>query len=346
MHLGVSLAYWPWFEYDEQQALATLADQLGFHSVWVAEGYGQDGVAALAALSVVTEHIGLGAGIFQIPARQPTATAAAAATIDRLSGGRMLLGLGLSGPQVSEGFYGVPFTSPLRRTREYVEIVRQTLGGAAVEYAGREWTIPVRQGGLGLGKPLRLLGAPVQEHLPIYLGVGGEQLVEQAGRIADGWLPFLYSPEHAHLLTAPLYRGLAAEGRPRTDVVVAPTVPAAIDDDLAAARNHVRPILAFYLGAMGSREKNFYVDLATRYGHGESARACQEEFLAGNRHAAGEQLTDELIDLMSLAVTPSTLDKRLAAFESADVDVLVVTPFGDRTRLLHELAPFLPGTAT
>ncbi|NKQ56966.1 LLM class flavin-dependent oxidoreductase [Amycolatopsis sp. K13G38] len=338
MRLGVSLAYWPWFEIEEQFTLAKLADRLGFESLWVAEGYGQDGVALLGALSSVTERIGLGAGILQIPARQPATTAMAASTVDRLSGGRMLLGLGLSGPQVSEGWYGVPFTAPLRRTREYIDIIRQALSGAPLEYEGREWTLPVREG-LGLGKPLKLLGAPVQNRIPIYLGVGGAKTVEQAGALADGWLPFLFSPEHADMLTAPLIRGIEKAGRRRSDVVMAPTVPAALHDDLDTARDLVRPMVAFYLGGMGAKDKNFYVELAERYGHGASAHACQDRFLAGDRKGAAAALSPELLDLVALTATSGTLEKKLSAYETAGVDTLVVTPFGDRPALLKALAP-------
>lgn len=337
MRLGVSLAYWPWFTLDEQFALARQADRLGFDSVWVAEGYGQDGVALLGALAAVTERIGLGAGILQIPARQPATTAMAAASLDRISGGRMLLGLGLSGPQVSEGWYGVPFTAPLRRTREYVEIVRKALSGEHLTYAGREWTIP-SDGGLGLGKPLKMLGGPVQERIPIYLGVGGPQTVQQCGEIADGWLPFLFSPEHADLLNEPLLTGIAKAGRTRADVVVAPTVPAAVHNDLDTARDLVRPMIAFYLGGMGAKGANFYVELAVRYGHADAAHACQDRFLTGDRRGAEAALTPELIDLVSLAATPATVEKKLAAYESATVDTLVVTPFGDRAALLEILA--------
>jgi F420-dependent oxidoreductase-like protein len=338
MRLGISVAYWPWFEHHEQLELGALADRLGLDSVWVAEGYGQDGVALLAALAVTTERIGLGAGILQIPARQPTTTATAAATIDRLSNGRMILGLGLSGPQVSEGWYGVPFTAPLRRTREYIEIVRAALGGEHLDYQGREWSIPVRDAGRGLGKSLTMLGGPVQARIPIYLGVGGPQTVEQAGRLADGWQPFLFSPDHAELLREPLLAGLAAAGRTRGELDVAPMVPGAVHADLDTARDQVRPMVAFYLGGMGTREHNFYVDLAERYGHGDSARACQDRFLAGDRPGAAAALTPELLDLVALTATPHTLEKRLAAYEAAGVDTLVVCPFGDRPALLEQLA--------
>ena len=210
MRIGISLMYWPWFTPPEQLALALQADRLGLHSVWVAEGYGQEAAAMLGLLAGRTDRILLGAGILQIPARQPTTTAMVASTVDRLSGGRMLLGLGLSGPQVSEGWYGVPFTAPLRRTREYVEIVRLALSGQPVAYDGAEWSMPARSG-LGLGKPLKLIAAPESGSVPIYLGVGGEKTVQQAGEIADGWTPFLFSPAHA----GALHRPAAARHRAR-----------------------------------------------------------------------------------------------------------------------------------
>jgi len=339
--LSLSVMYWPWFEPQEQLDLAVAADRAGFHSVWVAEGYGQDAVALLGWIAGRTERIGLGAGILQIPARQPTTTAMAAASLDRISAGRMILGLGLSGPQVSEGFYGVPFTAPLARTREYIEIIRLALSGAPVAYQGAHWQLPARSG-MGVGKPLKLLGGPPRGDLPIYLGVGGEKTVRQCGEIADGWMPFLFSPSQASMLTAPLLEGIARAGRSRSDVKIAPMVPAALDRDLDAARDQLRPVLALYLGGMGTRDHNFYVDLATRYGHGASARACQDAFLTGDRRAAAAALTPELIDLIGLATTPTTLERRLADYRDAGVDTLVVTPFGDRRALIAALAAHLP----
>lgn len=338
MRLGVFVAYWPWFTFDEQVALTRQADRLGYESVWVAEGYGQESVAVLGALSAVTDRIRLGTGIMQIPARQPAAAATAAATLDRISGGRLLLGLGLSGPQVSEGWYGVPFTAPLRRTREYVEIIRKACGGDRLTYSGREWTIP-STGGLGLGTPLKMLGGgPVQERIPIYLGVGGPRTVEQCGEIADGWFPFLFSPEHAAMLTEPLLRGLARSGRDRSAMSITAAVPVSVHEDRDTARDLVRPLLAFYLGGMGSREKNFYTELAVRYGHGASARECQDRFLGGDRAGAGAALTAELIDLVAIAATPATLEKQVARFADAGVDTLAAIPFGDRPAVLDALA--------
>jgi F420-dependent oxidoreductase-like protein len=338
MQIGISLMYWPWFSPAEQLELAVQADLAGLHSVWVAEGYGQEAAAMLGLLAGRTRRILLGAGILQIPARPPTTAAMVASTVDRLSGGRMLLGLGLSGPQVSEGWYGVPFTAPLRRTREYVEIIRLALSGQRVSYDGAEWTLPVRDGGLGLGQPLKLIAAPEAGSIPIYLGVGGEKTVQQAGQLADGWTPFLFSPEHAGLLTAPLLRGIERAGRTRSDVTVAPLVVGAIDDDLNRARDAIRPVLTLYFGGMGAPSQNFYVDLAGRYGHGASARACQDAYLAGDKHAAARALTDELCDLVALVATPGTLGERLAEYDAAGVDVLVVVPFGDRAALVDALA--------
>ncbi len=342
MDLAVYLAYAPWIPLDEQLRLGRQADQLGFHSAWVAETWGQDATAVLAALAATTEQIRLGAAIMQIPARQPTTTASAISTIDQLSGGRAMLGLGLSGPQVSEGWYGVPFVSPLGRTREYIEIVRMALAHESVDYQGKHWQLPVRDAGLGLGKALKMIGRPVQEHIPIYLGVMGEKTVHQAGQLADGWLPAFYSSQHAEALNSPLLAGIADAGRQRGDVMIAPTVPIALADTREEAQNLLRPILTWYFGAMGAKDKNFYIELATRYGFGDVATACQEAFLAGDRMAAAMTLTPEVIDLAAIAATPATLENQLAAYADSDVDTLIALPFGERPKLLEVLSGYLP----
>jgi F420-dependent oxidoreductase-like protein len=336
MRAGLFLAYWPWFSLEEQVELAVLADELGLDSVWISEAWGQDAVSVLGLLAGRTERVALGSGLLQIPARQPAATAMAAATLDVLSGGRFRLGLGVSGPQVSEGWYGVPFARPVSRTREYVEIVRRALARETLTYDGQEYVLPLPD---GPGRPLKLLAKPVQERIPIYLGAVGPRAVEQTGEIADGWLPFMVDPQHADLLFAPLDRGLAKAGRSRADIDVAAAVALAIDDDVAAARDAVRPWLAFYLGAMGSREQNFYVELAERAGHGPAARACQDAMLSGHREAAAAALTDELVDAMALATTPGGLDHRLAALDEAGVDTLVAVPLSaNRPQTVRTLA--------
>jgi F420-dependent oxidoreductase-like protein len=324
MRAGVFLAYWPWFSPDEQVELAVLADRLGLDSAWVAEAWGQDAVSVLGFLASRTQRIGLGSGLMQIPARRPTATAMAAASLDVLSGGRFRLGLGLSGPQVSEGWYGVPFTRNLGRTREYVDVVRRTLARERILM-----DLPEGDPGTGLGKGLKLLARPVQDRLPIYLGAIGPKSVRQAGAIADGWLPFLLDPNNAEELMGPLREGAESAGRSLSDIDVAPVVPLAVDEDLAAARDAVRPWLAFYLGSMGAKSKNFYVELAERQGHGVAARAVQDAALAGDQAGAVAAVSDGLVDAGAIATTPAGLDERLATYERAGVTTLVAVPCGD-----------------
>ncbi|MGE0776709.1 LLM class flavin-dependent oxidoreductase [Mycolicibacterium sp.] len=338
MKIGMMLAYYPWFTPAEQLELSELGDRLGMETVWIAEGYGQDATAILGLLAGRTERITLGAAIMSIPARQPTATGTAAATLDQISQGRFILGLGLSGPQVSEGWYGVPFTAPLERTAEYIEIVRKSLSRKPVEHNGKHWSIPLLHGGIGQGKPIKMMGGAVQDRIPIYLGVTGPRTVEQAGQIADGWLPTFFNPEDTDGPAASLYKGIEKAGRSRDDVKITPVIPCAVHDDVAVARDQVRPMLAMYLGGMGSREKNFYVDLAERYGHGVTARACRDLFLGGDIRAAQACLTDDIIDCLTIATTPRALDGRLQAFEHAGVHELAVVPFGDRPALLKTLA--------
>jgi F420-dependent oxidoreductase-like protein len=333
MRAGLFLAYWPWFEPQEQIDLAVLADELGIDSVWIAESWGQDCVSVLGLLAGRTERVGLGTAIMQIPARKPTAAAMAAATLDVLSNGRMRLGLGLSGPQVSEGWYGEPFVRGLARTRDYVDVVRRALAGEPIQLP-----LPEGQEGLGLGKPLKLLARPVQERLPIYLGVNGPKALRQAGEIADGWIPFLFDPAQADSALAPLREGLQAAGRTLDGFDIAAGVPFAVDDDLDRARDAVRPWVAFYFGAMGAKGKNFYVENAERNGFGDVAHEVQDRWLAGDRQAAAAALTPELLDATTLATTPALLDDRLAAYERAGITTLLAVPCGDRPRTVRALA--------
>jgi F420-dependent oxidoreductase-like protein len=333
MRIGLFLAYWPWFSAEEQVSLAVLADELGLDSVWISEAWGQDAVSVLGVLAARTERVGLGSAVMQIPARKPTATAMAAATLDVLSEGRFRLGLGLSGPQVSEGWYGEPFVRNLGRVREYVDVVRRVLAREPV-------ALPMPEGepGMGLGKPLRLLAKPVQERIPVYLGAVGPRAIVQTGEIADGWLPAFLDPANPDVLMGPLREGLAKAGRDASSLDVAAALPVAVADDVDAARDACRPWLAFYLGAMGAREKNFYVDLADRYGHGEVARDVQARMLDGDREGAARALTPELIDATALVTTPAGLDDRLAAYERAGVTTLLAVPSGDREATVRALA--------
>ena len=335
MRIGLFLAYWPWFSAEEQVELARQADREGLDSVWVSEAWGQDVVSVMGHLSAVTERVGLGSGLLQIPARSPAMTAMTAATLDVLSGGRFRLGLGVSGPQVSEGWHGVRFARPLARTREYVEIVRAALAREGpLEYRGEEFQLPLE--GSELGKPLKLLAKPVQERIPVYLGAIGPKAVEQAARIADGWLPFMFAPERADELLEP-FRG--------TDVDISPVVMVCVDDDRERARDLARPWLALYMGAMGAKQRNFYVDTADRFGHGDSARRVQELFQAGDREAAAGALSDELIEGSAICCRPGELDDRLAEYERAGATTLLAMPFGDRPRIVEALAAAARGAA-
>jgi F420-dependent oxidoreductase-like protein len=333
MRIGIYLAYWPWLSLDEQVELAVLGDELGLDSAWVAEAWGQDAVSILGLLAGKTERIALGSGLFQIPARQPTAAAMAAATLDVASGGRFRLGLGVSGPQVSEGWYGVRFRRPLARTREYIEIVRRALDrDGPLEFDGEEWTLPLPD---GLGRPLKLLAKPVQERIPIYVGAVGPNAIEQAGEIADGWLPFMLRPDQLELFS----RGVQRSGRTLEDIDVAPVLPVAVADDVAEARNHVRPWLAFYLGAMGAKQKNFYVEAAERYGHGDVARAVQEAYLSGDRIGAAAALSDDFLDESAIAVTPDRLAERVQQVFAEGATTLLALPMGpDKAGAVRALA--------
>ncbi len=253
--------------------------------MWISEAWGQDAVSVLGLLAGRTERVALGSGLLQIPARQPAATAMAAATLDVLSGGRFRLGLGVSGPQVSEGWYGVPFAKPVTRTREYVEIVRQALARKTARVRGER--VHAAAPGRARVAPLKLLAKPVQERIPVYLGAVGPRAVEQTGEIADGWLPFMVDPQHADMLFEPLDRGLAERGPARARTSTSrPRSRSRSTTTCRAARDAVRPWLAFYLGAMGSREKNFYVELAERAGPRRRRRArARTRCLAGDREA-------------------------------------------------------------
>jgi F420-dependent oxidoreductase-like protein len=336
MRIGLYLAYWPWFSADEQIALAKLGDEEGLDSVWIAEAWGQDAVTMMALIAGATERIAIGSAIMQIPARAPAATAMAAATLDVVSNGRFRLGLGPSGPQVSEGWYGVPFPKPVERTREYVEIVRKALTREPLTFEGEHYQLPI-QGGSGLGKPLKLLAKPVSERIPIYLGAIGPRSVEQVGEIADGWLPFLLSPENPSVLMDPLMRGLEKAGRDRAEVDVLCAVPTSVAETREAALDAVRPWVAFYLASMGAKDKNFYVEAAERYGFGEEARACQEAGLAGDQAGAVAAISNELIDTTCIAATPDTLAERLARYEAAGVDGIIAVPSGDREAVVRAL---------
>src|SRR5215212_243818 len=284
MRLGLHVGYWGLGLTSEQQLeLVREAESLGFDSVWSAEAYGSDAATVLAWLAGQTEKIRLGAGIFQIPARSPGMTAMTAATIDNLSDGRVIVGLGTSGPQVAEGWHGQRFAKPLERTREYVAILRKALARERLEFRGNQYELPLPD---GPGKALKQMIAPVQERIPIYLAAIGPKNTQLAGEIADGWIPIFFSPENVGELRPLLEEGASRAGRSLDGFDIAPTVNVSIDDDLDAARDRMRPFIALYVGGMGSRKQNFYNALAVRYGFEAAAKEVQDLYLDGKRNEA------------------------------------------------------------
>ena len=343
MKLGVSVGYWGLgLTAADQLDIAQTAESLGYDSVWTAEAYGSDAATVLAWLAAGTTKIKLGAGIFQIPARSPAMTAMTAATIDNLSGGRMLLGLGTSGPQVSEGFHGVRFAKQLQRTREYVAVLRKALNREKIEFHGETIDLPLPD---GPGKALKLTIRPVQDRIPILLAVLGPKNVALAGEIADGWLPVFFSPEHTTSLRGPLEEGAARAGRSLDDFRICPSVNVMISEDIENARNMMRPILALYVGGMGSRDQNFYNRLVSSYGFEREAEKVQDLYLAGQKTEAMFALPDQLIDLVSIVGPRDRAKAKIRAFRDAGVDTLIVWPVlpdkderKEQLRLVAELA--------
>jgi F420-dependent oxidoreductase-like protein len=324
MQLGLNVGYWGLgMGPADQLAVVQEAERLGYDSVWAAEAYGSDAATVLAWLAAGTRTIKLGAAIFQMPARSPAMTAMTAATIDALSGGRMLLGIGSSGPQVAEGWHGQRFARQLQRTRDYVAVVRRALARERLVYAGETITLPLPD---GPGKPLKLMIEPVQERIPILLAAIGPRNTALAGEIADGWLPTFFSPEHVGELRGLLQEGADRVGRSLDGFQVVPSVQVCVAADRAAARDLMRPVLALYVGGMGSRRQNFYNQLMQRYGFAEAARKVQDLYLEGRRAEAGAALPDELIDLVSLCGPPEVVGDRLAAFRDAGVSTLALIP--------------------
>jgi F420-dependent oxidoreductase-like protein len=343
MKLGVHIGYWGLgLSSADQLAIVREAERLGYDSVWTAEAYGSDAATILAWLAGQTTTIKLGSGIFQMPGRSAAMTAMTAATIDQLSDGRMLLGIGSSGPQVSEGWHGVRFGQQLQRTREYIEVVRKALARERLEYHGQTIDLPLPD---GPGKALKLTIAPVQDDMPIYLAAIGPKNTALAGEIADGWMPTLLSPEHLPLLRESLDEGAARAGRTLDGFDIAPTVNVNITDDVAGARDAVRPFMALYVGGMGSREKNFYNTLVQRYGFEDAAKEVQDLYLEGKKEEAAAALPDALIDLVSLVGPADRVRERLRAYADAGVGTLGISPMAwtreeriRQLRLVAELA--------
>jgi len=343
MKLGVHIGYWGLgLTSQDQLHIVQEAERLGYDSVWTAEAYGSDSATILGWLAGQTSTIRLGSGIFQMPGRSPAMTAMTAATIDQLSDGRMILGIGSSGPQVAEGWHGQRFAHQLQRTREYVAVVRMALARERVEFHGETLELPLPD---GPGKALKLTIAPIQDHIPIYLAAIGPKNTALAGEIADGWIPTLFSPEHVSELRPLLEEGAARSGRSLEGFDIAPTVNVFITDDHEGARNAMRPFIALYVGGMGSRKQNFYNNLVQRYGFADQAKTIQDLYLEGKREEAMAAIPDELIDTVSLCGPKDVVSERLAVYRDAGVGTLGITPIAfnaqDRLtqlRLVAELA--------
>ncbi|MFI9465587.1 LLM class F420-dependent oxidoreductase [Streptomyces xiamenensis] len=326
MRLGINLGYWGAGMDADNLEVAKEADRLGYAVCWAAEAYGSDAPTVLSWVAAHTERIDVGSAILQIPARAPAMTAMTAATLDSLSGGRFRLGLGVSGPQVSEGWYGVTFDKPLARTREYVQIVRTAMSRQRLTHEGEHWTLPLPG---GPGKPLKLTVHPVREHIPLYIAAIGPKNLRQTGEIADGALLIFFSPEHAEATTlGALREGRAAVGADLTGFDIAPTVPIAVGDDLDTLADHFRPYTALYVGGMGSREQNFYNRLARRMGYEKEAAEIQDHYLAGDKAAAAAAVPRSLIDSTTLIGPVERIADRMRAYAEAGVTTLSLAPAG------------------
>jgi F420-dependent oxidoreductase-like protein len=342
VRLGVHIGYWGLgLSAAEQLEIVQEAERLGFDSVWTAEAYGSDAVTILAWLAGQTERIKLGSAIMQMPGRSAAMTAMTAATIDQLSGGRFLLGIGTSGPQVAEGWHGQRFGKQLQRTREYVEVVRMALRRERVVYEGETLTLPLPD---GPGKALKLTIAPVQERMPVYVAAIGPRNTVLTAEIADGWIPTLFSPEHVAEFRPLLEEGFARAGGGKgfADFDIAPTVNLFVSDDRDGARDAMRHFLALYVGGMGSRKQNFYNLLVQRYGFEDAARTVQDLYLEGRKDEAAAALPAELIDAVSLVGPRDVVRDRLAVFRDAGVGTLMVSPmawtYADRLAQLRAVA--------
>jgi F420-dependent oxidoreductase-like protein len=338
LKLGLNLGYWGIGPAGEDALeLVTAAEKLGYESVWAAESYGSDVVSVLAWLAARTTEINLGAAILQVPARPPAAAAMAGATIDKLSGGRFLFGFGPSGPQVSEGWYGVPYAKPWGRTREYIEVVREIIAREGpVDHQGEHYQLPLPG---GEGKALKLNFHPERNEIPVFVGAIGRKSVEMAAEICDGWIPIFFSVDAFEATWGEhLEAGFAKGGRQRSDLEVSPSLQVAIDGDLETAKSVVKAGLVLYFGGMGSRKTNFYVDLAHRFGFGDVADEVQRRFQDGDRDGAFQAMPDEIVEATSLVGTEAEVAERIERFREAGIDRLIVSAVHmDRGEQLHTL---------
>ncbi len=349
MRLGLNTGY-AGATIELPMALIREADQLGYYAVWTAEAYGSDAVSPLAWIGAQTKQIHLGTAILQMAARSPAMTAMTAMTLDQLSGGRMLLGLGVSGPQVVEGWHGVGYDKPLTRTREYIEIVRRIFARQEpLTFDGRFYQLPYSgPGSWGLGKPLKSI-LHGRADLPVYLAAIGPQNVQLAAELTDGWLPIFFAPEfYRETFAEAVAVGRARAGKSLEGFDIAPSVAVVLGDDLKNCWMRVKPMLALYVGGMGPRGKvapnrgaqfnNFYYNLACRYGFEEAAATIQENYLAGDRVGAALAVPDALVDAVALCGSRARITDRLQLWQAAPITTLtVMTDSLDIVRMMAEL---------
>ncbi|TDK91316.1 LLM class F420-dependent oxidoreductase [Mycolicibacterium mucogenicum] len=341
MKIGLGINYAGGFK--EVVAEVTDLEKAGLDVVFVPEAYSFDAISALGYLAAATERVELASGVLQLYTRTPTLTAMTAAGLDYVSDGRYILGLGASGPQVIEGFHGLPYDNPIGRTREVVEICRQVWRRERLAYQGKHYTIPLPEGqGTGLGKSLKLINHPVRERIPVLLAALGPKNVELAAEIAEGWQPIFYMPEKAKDVWGDaLAAGYAKRDAtlPPMDIYAGPAL--AIGDNVEGMREFIKPHIALYIGGMGAKGKNFYHNVATKYGYGAEADRIQELYLAGDKDGAAKVVPDELVRDISLIGSREFVKERVAAFREAGVTVLNVVPMGattaDRVKLIEDL---------
>lgn len=339
MKLGLATGYWqPGPPAGVEEAIAA-AEELGFDSIWTAEAYGSDALTPLAWWGSKTTRIRLGTAIAQISARTPSAMAMAAMTLDHLSGGRFILGLGASGPQVVEGWYGQPYPRPLERTREYVEVIRRIVAREApVEFAGKQYQVPYR-GGTGLGKPLKSIVHPLRKDIPIFLGAEGPKNVALAAEIADGWLPIFFSPKSDKFYREALAEGFARPGARRKpeEFEVACVVPAVISPDVEAGADFIRPMLALYIGGMGARNMNFHRDVFVRMGYEGECRKIQDLYLDGKKREAAAAVPTRMVEDTALIGAPSKIKDELQEWRKTVLTTMVVAGPAPLLRSIAEI---------
>jgi F420-dependent oxidoreductase-like protein len=342
MRLALNLGYWGLTSDDDNVAIILEAEKLGYTSVWTAEAYGNDAATVLAWLAAKTTKIELGSGIFQIPGRSPAMAAMTAATIDTLSGGRFRLGLGVSGPQVSEGWHGVRFDKPVARTSEYIDIVRLALARERVQYDGEHYVLPLPD---GPGKALKMIIHPVREYVPIYLAAIGPKNLELAGEKCDGWLAIFYDPEFAPELLTSVQAGKDKAGRSDAPFDVMPTTPVIIGDSVEACAEPIRGYAALYIGGMGSREQNFYNRLACRMGFEKEAGEIQDLYLDRKQAEAAAAVPLDFIDRTSLIGPVARISERMQVLAASGVTTVNVSSYGgsldERLATLRSLADAL-----